>query len=112
MTRTRHGVSPWLDGAAKKATYPALAERLEVPIVIIGGGLTGAATAYACAAAGLRVALLEADRLGHGPSGMGPGIIQQTPPVGMVQMEAQHGRRLAKAVSTARRSSSRPPCAD
>ena len=101
MTRTRYGVSPWLGAAAKKTAYPALAERLEVPIVIIGGGLTGAATAYACAAAGLRVALLEADRLGHGPSGMGPGIIQQTPPVGMVQMEAQHGRRLAKIVWTA-----------
>jgi glycine/D-amino acid oxidase-like deaminating enzyme len=101
MTRTRYGVSPWLGAAAKKTTYPALAERLEIPIVIIGGGLTGAATAYACAAAGLRVALLEADRLGHGRSGMGSGIIQQAPPVGIVQMEAQHGRRLAKIVSTA-----------
>ena len=58
MTRTRYGVSPWLGAAAKKTAYPALAERLEIPIVIIGGGLTGAATAYACAAAGLRVALL------------------------------------------------------
>jgi glycine/D-amino acid oxidase-like deaminating enzyme len=98
MTRTRYGVSPWLDGAAKKATYPALAEKLEVPIVIIGGGLTGTATAYACAAAGLRVALLEGDRIGHGASARGPGIVQQAPPVAMAEMQAQHGRRLAKTV--------------
>ena len=101
MTRTRYGVSPWVGGAARKATYPALAERLEIPIVIIGGGLTGVATAYACAAAGLRVALVEADRIGHGASAMGAGIVQQTPPIGLVDMQAQHGRRVAKAISTA-----------
>ncbi len=101
MTRIRYGVSPWLDGSAKKATYPALAGRLEVPIVIIGGGLTGAATAYACAAAGLRVAVLEAERIGHGASASGSGIIQQAPAVAMLEMEAQHGRRLAKTVWTA-----------
>ena len=39
---------------------------VDVPVVVIGGGLTGAATAYVFAAAGLRVALLEADRLGGG----------------------------------------------
>ena len=63
--------------------------------------MTGAATAYACAAAGLRVALLEADRIGHGASARGPGIVQQAPPVGLVDMEAQHGRRVAKAIWTA-----------
>ena len=100
MTRTRYGVAPWLDGAARKAkaTYPALAERLEAPIAIIGGGLTGAATAYACAAAGLRVVLLEADRIGLGASGRGPGLILQTPPVGFVETEALHGRRAARAI--------------
>jgi glycine/D-amino acid oxidase-like deaminating enzyme len=101
MARTRYGVSPWLDGAAKRATWPALAGRLDVPIVVVGGGLTGVATAYTCAAAGLRVALLEADRIGHGPSGGGPGIIQQTPPVPMVELEARHGRRVARAVWSA-----------
>ena len=93
MTRIRYGVSPWLDGSAKKATYPALAGRLEVPIVIIGGGLTGAATAYACAAAGLRVAVLEAERIGHGASASGSGIIQQAPAVGRGLAELiVHGR--------------------
>jgi glycine/D-amino acid oxidase-like deaminating enzyme len=100
MTRTRYAVAPWLDGAPRKArpAHPALAQRLEVPIAIIGGGLTGAATAYACAAAGLRVALLEADRIGHGASGRGAGLIFQAPHVGFSDMEALHGRRTAKAV--------------
>ena len=75
------------DADRQKATYPALAGRLEVPIVIIGGGLTGAATAYACAAAGLRVAVLEAERIGHGASASGSGIIQQAPAVGRALSE-------------------------
>jgi glycine/D-amino acid oxidase-like deaminating enzyme len=101
MRRTRYGISPWLEGAPKKATHPALADDIEVPVAIIGGGLVGAATAYACAAAGVRVALLEADRIGHGASGRGPGLIQQTPPVGLVEVEARHGRRAAKSMWTA-----------
>ena len=42
--------------------------------------------------------LLEADRIGRGASGRGPGLIQQTPPVGFVEMEALHGRRAARAI--------------
>ena len=41
---------------------------LEAPLVIIGGGLSGVMTAYGAAAAGMRVLLLEADRLGHVPA--------------------------------------------
>jgi glycine/D-amino acid oxidase-like deaminating enzyme len=47
---------------------------LEAPLVIIGGGLSGVMTAYGAAAAGMKVLLLEADRLGHGGSGRSAGI--------------------------------------
>ncbi len=102
MTRTRYGVAPWLATPRAKTAriYPALAAKLEVPVAIIGGGLAGAATAYACAASGLRVVLLEADRIGHGGSGRGPGLVLQTPPVDFLELEALHGRRVAKAIWT------------
>jgi glycine/D-amino acid oxidase-like deaminating enzyme len=93
-------VAPWVVGAPKKAAYPAVAERLEASIAIIGGGLTGTATAYACAAAGLRVALLEADRIGRGASASGVGLILQAPPVSFLDMQALHGRRAARYIWT------------
>jgi glycine/D-amino acid oxidase-like deaminating enzyme len=98
MTRTRYGVAPWLSGAPKKPGYPPLSEGLDVEVAIVGGGLAGAATAYASAAAGLRVALLEAGRIGHGSSGRGAGLILQNPPVRFAELEDRLGRRSAKAV--------------
>jgi glycine/D-amino acid oxidase-like deaminating enzyme len=102
MARTKYGVAPWL-GAAKRgrSTYPALAGPLDVQAAIVGGGLTGAATAYACAAAGLRVALLEAGRIGHGASARSAGLIFQSPPQSFVEMQGAHGRREAKTIWTA-----------
>src|SRR5581483_10328464 len=43
--------------------------------VIAGGGIVGAACGFACAKAGLRVALVERDVLGGGATGAGMGHI-------------------------------------
>ena len=102
MARTKYGVAPWLGPAKRgKPIYPVLAGTLDVQAAIIGGGLTGAATAYACAAAGVRVALLEAGRIGHGASGRSAGLILQSPAQPFVDMERAHGRRDARAIWTA-----------
>jgi glycine/D-amino acid oxidase-like deaminating enzyme len=99
MARTKYGVAPWLGPAKRdKPTYPVLARTLDVQAAIIGGGLTGAATAYACAAAGVRVALLEAGRIGHGASGRSAGLILQSPTQAFADMERAHGRRAARAI--------------
>jgi glycine/D-amino acid oxidase-like deaminating enzyme len=99
MARTKYGVAPWLGPAKQgKPTYPVLAGTLDVQAAIIGGGLTGAATAYACAAAGVRVALLEAGRIGHGASGRSAGLILQSPAQAFADMERAHGRRAARAI--------------
>ena len=62
----RYGQSPWLDQYPKtrRPTYPKATVSLETPVAIVGGGLTGCVTAYALAAAGVRVALFETDRSG------------------------------------------------
>jgi glycine/D-amino acid oxidase-like deaminating enzyme len=102
MARTKYGVAPWLGPAKQgKPTYPVLAGTLDVHAAIVGGGLTGAAIAYACAAAGVRVALLEAGRIGQGPSGRSAGLILQSPAQAFVDMERAHGRRAARAIWTA-----------
>ena len=44
-------------------------------VIVIGGGLVGAATAYFAAREGMRVTLLEKEHAGHGASGRNPGFV-------------------------------------
>jgi len=59
--------------------------------VIIGGGLTGCATAYAFAVAGVKVVLLEAGQLGRGNSGSSGGWISEDPGVPFSDLEKALG---------------------
>ena len=69
----RYGQSPWTAQLPKtsRPTYPKLSGRLDIPIAIVGAGLTGCATAYALAAAGQRVALVESGQIAAGATGAG-----------------------------------------
>ena len=57
------------------STYPALNGSLDVDTCIIGGGLAGIGTALPLAEAGHNVALIEAARIGFGPSGRNGGQV-------------------------------------
>jgi sarcosine oxidase subunit beta len=46
-------------------------------VVVIGGGISGCSTAFQLAQRGLKVALLEKDNIGTGPSGKSSAIIRQ-----------------------------------
>jgi glycine/D-amino acid oxidase-like deaminating enzyme len=104
MARTRYGSSPWLDAApGRKPTYPRPAGTIELPIAIVGGGLTGSLTAYACAAAGIRVALIEADLIGRGATAFSAGLALPDPGTRYRDDERHHGRRAARAAWQAMR---------
>src|SRR5262245_60161694 len=49
--------------------------RGSVDVLVVGCGVAGAATAYFAAKAGLKVALVEAERPAHGASGRNPGFL-------------------------------------
>ena len=73
MHKTRYGISHWLDrySEARKvrnARFPRHKGNLDLDVAIIGGGLTGCATAQAFAASGVRVGLVESNRIGQGAS--------------------------------------------
>ena len=95
---TRYGRSLWIDRFPKSRiqSSPRHKGHLDTDVVIVGGGLTGCATAYAFAAAGVTVVLLEAERLGQGMSGSSTGWISDTPGSSFHQIEAAVGLRAAR----------------
>jgi gamma-glutamylputrescine oxidase len=106
MMRTKYGVSPWIDRAPSKRRLDLprfKGSGSSVPIVVVGGGLAGCCTAYAAAAAGVRVVLLEAGRIGLGGTSQGPGVLQGEATVSFRELEARHGRRAARAMFDASR---------
>jgi len=60
--------------------------------------MSGAMTAYACAAAGMKVMLLEADRIGLGGSGRATGLFSGEATESYRDLEARAGRRAARAL--------------
>jgi len=98
--RTRYGTSPWIDlfPKSRRPNLPRLRGEHHTDVVIVGGGLTGCAAAYACAAAGLRPILLEADRLGQGGTGRSAGVLLSDPGPAFRDIAKAHGLRAARQI--------------
>ena len=95
---TRYGKSPWLDRfpASRVPSYSRQRGAIQADAVIIGGGLTGCATAYAFAAAGVKVIVLESDRIGRGATAFSSGWISEEPGVAFADLENALGLRAAR----------------
>jgi glycine/D-amino acid oxidase-like deaminating enzyme len=98
--RTRYGSSPWITEfpASRRPGFPRFRNDRTANIVIIGAGLTGAAIAQACAAAGLKPVVLEADRIGLGTSGRSAGLLTTDPGLLFRDVAAAHGLRSARRI--------------
>ena len=96
--RTRYGISPWIDRfpASRVPNYARLRGDDTFDVAIIGAGLTGSATAYVCAAAGLKTIVLEAERVGRGSSGRSAGLLLPEPGPAFRDIEQMHGLRAAR----------------
>ncbi|MEU4625033.1 FAD-dependent oxidoreductase [Actinoplanes sp. NPDC023801] len=58
----------WMD-STPATSYPRLAGDAETDVVVVGGGIAGLSAAWELTAAGLRVAVVEADRIAAGVTG-------------------------------------------
>jgi glycine/D-amino acid oxidase-like deaminating enzyme len=105
MTRTRYGESPWVDEVPKRRRpgFPRYKGTESIAVAIVGGGLAGCLTAYAFAAAGIKVALFEADRVGLAGAGRGPGVLRGEATASYRDIESRYGRRAARAMFDASR---------
>ena len=97
---TRYGESPWLHEfpRARRPDFPRLRGEHTCDVVIVGGGLTGVATAYACAMAGVKPIVVEADRLGQGSAGRSAGLLLADPGPSFRDIVQAHGLRDARRV--------------
>ena len=99
-TKTRYGDSPWTLAFpdSRRPNYPRLRGEHERDVVIIGAGLTGVATAYACAMSGLKPLVLEAGRIGSGITGRSAGLLLPEPGPAFRDLQRAHGLRAARTI--------------
>jgi glycine/D-amino acid oxidase-like deaminating enzyme len=98
MTLYEH--SPWTADYPKSRipSYPKQRGAAKTDVVVVGGGLTGCMTAYAFAAAGAKVMLLEAARVGHGGTSAASGWMSDDPGMPFAQLEQAVGQKDARRV--------------
>jgi len=98
--RTRYGVSPWIHDfpSTRRPDYPRLRGDHAATVVIVGAGLTGCATAYACAMAGLKPIVVDAGRVGQGSAGRSAGLLLPEPGPSFRDVAEAHGLRAARRV--------------
>jgi glycine/D-amino acid oxidase-like deaminating enzyme len=97
---TRYGESPWLYEfpRTRRPDFPRLRGEHTCNVVIVGGGLTGSATAYACAMAGLKPLVIEGDRVGQASTGRSAGLLLADPGPFFRDIVQAHGVRAARRV--------------
>src|SRR5437762_14358772 len=100
MARLRLGIPLWLDLTpdSSRSRYRSLNGNTTVDVVIVGGGLTGAALAWKFSAANIRVALLERDRVGHGSTAANSALLMHEPDTDLGDLAARYGHAAAKRI--------------
>jgi glycine/D-amino acid oxidase-like deaminating enzyme len=82
----------------RRPDYPRHRGDIKTSVAIVGGGLTGCACAAAFAAAGVKVVLLEADRIGAGATAGSAGLLRQDLDASFHASVSAHGVRTARHV--------------
>lgn len=98
----------WLDRlpARRRPSFPRLRTHLDVRVVVVGGGLTGAATAWSLAAARVPVVLLEAESVCSGATAGSVGLIREDAEAAFAAHASLHGLRAARHIWQALRRAS------
>jgi len=83
---------------SRRPEYPRQRGEIRTNVVIVGGGLTGCACAASFASSGIRVVLLEEDRIGAGATAASAGLVRQDLDASFQESAALHGLRAARHV--------------
>jgi glycine/D-amino acid oxidase-like deaminating enzyme len=90
----------WIDRypRRRRIDYPRFRGEADTDVIIIGGGLTGCATAWSFSAAGVKTIVLEADRVGGGNTAASTGLIREDFDASFQETAARHGLRAARTL--------------
>jgi glycine/D-amino acid oxidase-like deaminating enzyme/nitrite reductase/ring-hydroxylating ferredoxin subunit len=91
--------SPWL--ADEVDAWPQLQGSLEADVAVLGGGIVGITAARSLAASGIRVALLEADRIGAGVSGHTTAKLSSLHGLTYAGLRSRYGKEVSSAYAAA-----------
>lgn len=83
---------------SRRPEYPRHRGEIRTSVVVVGGGLTGCACAAAFSTAGVKVVLLEAERIGADATAASAGLLRQDFDASFQQSVALHGVRTARHV--------------
>src|SRR2546423_5087721 len=99
MAKLRTARSLWTArGRDKQRRYASFKGEVEVDVAIVGGGITGAAVAWRFADAGIRVAVLEADRVARGSTAASTALLMQEPDKDLHELARRFERRDARRI--------------
>jgi glycine/D-amino acid oxidase-like deaminating enzyme len=99
MSRLRRGASLWLHARkVEPARAPALRGHHSADVAIVGGGITGCATAHQLASAGARVVLIDAARIGRGSTAASTALLMQEPDADFGELAGRYGARRAREI--------------
>src|SRR5687767_9106480 len=81
---------------SRRPDYSPQRGELTTDVVVVGGGLTGCAIALAFAGTGVKVVLLEAERIGAAATSGSAGLLAQAPDTSFAESASRHGLRTAR----------------
>ena len=96
----RRGRTIWLGRTKPAARHPALRGHHRTDVAIVGGGLTGGMIAEAFTRQGVRVAVIEAARIGHGSTAASTALLLQEPDYDLKALSERYGPRAATRIWT------------
>ena len=97
--RLRSGDPIWLvRKTSRSPKYPSLSGTHNADVVIVGGGITGAAIAHVFAEAGVQVVLMEAARVGRGSTAASAALLMQETDETLGALQQRYGRARAQRI--------------
>jgi len=99
MPRLRLGTPLWLARRRRSAIhFPTLRRPISSDVAVVGGGITGATIAWRFAEAGVRVALLEARRVGRGSTAASTALLMQEPDEDDALLAGRYGEKRTRRI--------------
>src|SRR4051812_41791729 len=87
--------SLWLETAPPQPEHPRLDRDISTEVAVIGGGIVGVTNALLLHEAGLRVVLIEANRIGHGVTGHTTAKVSSQHGLMYSRLRSKHGAEAA-----------------